>query len=160
MKKYFIAGLLLFVVAEIVLIVGIRLGWLDKKETLTERAYAMDAAIHMPENPRAAQASPYPHIKPPEHLKSVELDVTFSKGKNSLVRISQKRAKEGWYVNAVRDIKKGKLKTLIEVDATLRDPTILMLAPIDEQGRASTEIYLTIPSKKILSGSVKESVAW
>lgn len=159
MRSKIIYILLFLLVIMACVDISIYLGWWDKKETLSEKAMKMDSVLHLAESPKARAASIYPLTVTPKHLKQVKLDVTFREPKNSIVRIAQAREKNGWYVAAIRDIKDGHLDTYVDIDPTLRNPTVILLAPIDDKGNTSKEFELQVSSKLIEMGMpIKEKL--
>lgn len=103
----------------------------------------------------------YPKLPEP-HLQSVNTNITFSykeKLNGNKVRVEQKRPKDGWcgpgngdcggyqYLDA-----NGKLVSPIQLDLTWRNPTVILIALLDNFDREIAVTEIQADSKKLLAG--------
>jgi hypothetical protein len=115
----------------------------------------------------------YPHPPDPEHLQAVPMNISFSVQKKSWfikwteeasgkVRVEQKRPKDGWYICGYQYLDaNGKLISPIQIDPTWRNPTVLLIALLDDAGLEITHAEIQVDSKKLLNGeAITEKVVF
>jgi len=138
------------------------------------REKTLPPPVAPPKQSPLQRGSLIPRVPDPEHLEQVQLDLTFTVATKhwfwtshepllGRFEVAQKRSKEGWCsvysggCGGERDTNvNGVFKGALPIDATWRNPTVLMLVWKDKDNRPLDQITIEVPNDELQKGVKRE----